>query len=244
MSNSPPAHVWLGYDSRETTAYAVALHSIRRFDRHIPVKGLVLDHLKAAGLYYRPTEIRTNGAGYRQMWDIISDAPMSTEFSISRFLVPALTGWGWALFADSDVMFRVNANIMFRLAQDDKAIMCVKHKYDIGEGFKMDGQIQTVYHRKNWSSVMLFNCDHPSNKKLTVKMINSLPGRDLHRFCWLEDHEIGELPQEYNYLVGYTRSEEAAVVHFTEGLPNMPGYETQEYADEWRAMLPYAVGAA
>lgn len=244
--NSPPMSIWLGYDQRETTAFAVAKYSIRRFDRYIPVHGLVLDTLRAAGLYYRPMSRRPISPKGGIMFDDISDAPMSTEFSISRFLVPILARTGWALFADSDVIFRVNVNRLFDLARPDKALMCVHHDYVQSTGIKMDGQVQTVYPRKNWSSVMLFNCDHPANKKrLTVRLINEAPGRDLHNFCWLLDDEIGELPPEWNYCVGHSKlnGKAPAIVHFTDGVPDMPGYEDQEYADEWRAMRPYAVGA-
>jgi hypothetical protein len=236
--------IWLGYDQRETTAFAVARYSIRRFDRYIPIYGLVLDHLRDAGLYTRPTEVIKRGSS-NQMWDVISSAPMSTEFSISRFLVPYLAETGWALFADCDILVRANISRLFDLARLDKAVMVVKHDYRQGNGMKMDGQLQTIYPRKNWSSVMLFNCDHPSNKKLTVELVNSALGRDLHRFCWLDDNEIGELPPEWNYLVSHSKLSDRspAIVHFTEGLPDMPGYEMQEYADEWRELRPYAVGA-
>lgn len=247
MMNSPGMSIWLGYDTRETTAFAVARHSIKRFDRYIPIRGLVLDDLKSRGMYYRPTEIKQDVMlRRRQFWDVISDAPMSTEFAISRFLVPVMARSGWALFADSDILVRRNPSRLFELARPDKAVMCVKHNYEPKDLIKMDGKLQTLYRRKNWSSVMLFNCDHPSNKILTVDMVNSVPGRDLHAFSWLTDDEIGELPREWNYLVGHTTPEECprpSIVHFTEGLPDMPGYEEQEYAEEWRAMRPYAVGA-
>lgn len=246
MIDSPPMSIWLGYDSQETTAYAVARYSIKRFERYIPVRGLVLDHLVREGLYYRPTEYRTNDVGKRQLWDVISDAWMSTEFAISRFLVPILAKSGWALFADSDVLCRQNISRVFDLARPDKAVMCVKHKHAVKEKeLKKDAKMQLNYSRKNWSSVMLFNCDHPANARLSVAMVNELPGRDLHRFCWLDDSEIGELPPEWNYLVRVTdlKGAEPALVHFTEGLPDVPGYEKQEYADEWREMRPYAVGA-
>jgi hypothetical protein len=85
---------------------------------------------------------------------------------------------------------------------------------------------------------MLFNCDHPSNAKLTVEMVNTLPGRDLHRFCWLEDDEIGELPIEWNWLAGHCSSDiNPSIVHHTDGTPAMFGYEDAPYADEWRAEL-------
>lgn len=180
------------------------------------------------------------------MWDTLSDAPMSTEFSMTRFLVPHLARHGWALFMDCDILVRENITNLFKLADDKKAVMCVKHDHQPSYMVKMDGQMQTQYARKNWSSVMLFNCEHPSNKKLTLSMINSLPGRDLHRFCWLDDDEIGELPKRYNYLVGHDTLEkvpEPAIVHFTEGLPDLPGRNKQEFAAVWHGCLPYAVGA-
>lgn len=238
--------IYIGYDPRDYKGYAVANYTIRKWDRYVPIRGLVLDDLRAKGLYYRPTEVRINSDGRKQLWDQISDAPMSTEFSISRFLVPHLAREGWALFVDGDVMAMDNPTHIFDLADSSKAVMCVQHSHDPVEKTKMDGQMQTRYGRKNWSSVMLFNCEHPANRRLTVDMINTLPGRDLHRFCWLKDDEIGELPQEYNYLVGYTYlngGRHPVLVHFTNGLPDMAGFEDQEYADEWRALLPYAVGA-
>jgi hypothetical protein len=238
--------IWIGYDSRQAAAFAVARYSIRKFDRMIPINGLVLERLRKAGLYYRKEKRVRVDEDHWQRWDVISDAPMSTDFSISRFLVPTLAGRGWALFCDTDTMWRANPNRLFALADPTKAVMCVHHKYTQKEGLKMDGQLQTVYDRKNWSSVMLFNCDHPANRALSVGMVNDLPGRDLHRFCWLKDDEIGELPPEWNYCPGlspHINGPGPSLVHFTNGLPDVPGYEDQEYADEWRAMEPYAVGA-
>jgi len=240
VSDSPRQTIWLGYDQREAAAFEVARRSIRRFDRHIAVSGLYLAALRQSGMYYRPTKVALGADGEaKQMIDVISDAPMSTEFSISRFLVPALAKSGWALYADCDVIFRRNPNELFALARPDKALMCVHHDYAQSTGIKMDGQAQTVYQRKNWSSVMLFNCDHPANKRLTVAMVNKLPGRNLHQFCWLDDDEIGELPPEWNYCVGHSwlNGKPPAIVHFTDGVPDMRGYENQEYADEWRLLL-------
>ena len=241
MINSPATSVWIGYDPRQSTAFAIAKYSLKKYQRHIPIMGLVLDELREQGLYRRPTS-RKNC----RLWDDISEAPMATEFSISRFLVPHLAKIGYALFCDCDVMFMTNVARIFDKLENGKAVYCVKHKHDPGEQLKMDNQIQTKYFRKNWSSVMLFNCDHPSNKKLTLDLVNTLPGRDLHRFCWLEDDEIGELPPEWNYLVGSSYLDENqihAIVHFTNGLPDIKGYEDQEYAKEWRAMKPLSVGA-
>lgn len=87
---------------------------------------------------------------------------------------------------------------------------------------------------------MLFNVNHPANASLTPELVNALPGRDLHRFCWLADNEIGELETGWNYLVGHHTPDDApvpALVHFTDGIPTMRGYEDCEFADEWRAEL-------
>jgi hypothetical protein len=229
-----PRSVWIGFDPREVDAYAVARSSIRRHTlAPIPVSPVELDSLRARGLYRRPTERRDG-----RLWDVISDAPMATEFACSRFLVPHLAGSGWALFMDCDMLVRTNISRLFEICDPTKAVMVVKHHHEPPEGEKMDGQIQTRYARKNWSSVMAFNCDHPANKALTVDMVNTFPGRDLHRFCWLEDHMIGELTPSWNWLAYHSSPEiDPDIVHFTEGLPSMLGYEDQPYADEWRREL-------
>lgn len=236
--------VYIGFDPREAPAFMVAKHSIlERPGRIKHVWGLVLDAFRRSGLYTRETTKR-NGV----LWDVISDAPMSTEFAISRFLVPVIQREGWALFTDSDVMARRSLDYLFDLCDHEKAVMCVQHGVLPELGKKMDGQVQLPYNRKNWSSVMLFNCSHPANKRLTLEMVNTLPGRDLHRFCWLEDSEIGALPLEWNFLVGHHSIDDLdappAIVHFTDGYPLMAGYEDCEFAEEWREqLLSAAVGA-
>ncbi len=228
--------IYIGFDPREADAFAVARESIRRrLNVPIPIHGIVLDELRKRGLYYRPTQ-RPNG----KLWDEISEASMSTEFAIARFLTPILAKEGWALFVDGDVLARANVEELFRLAevQTDKAVVCVQHNFHPPPGVKMDGQEQTRYARKNWSSVMMFHVTHPANKALTVDLINTVPGRDLHRFCWLEDSEIGEVGPEWNWLAAYSSPAiRPKIVHFTEGTPAMRGYEDQPYADEWRAEM-------
>lgn len=226
--------IWIGYDPRETDAFAVARRSARRrMIMAAPIYGVVLSELREKGLYTRPTSKRDG-----QLWDDISDAPMATEFACSRFLVPALAKRGWALFMDCDVLVRADLQRLFALADPSKAVMVVKHCHEPPEGVKMDGQMQTRYARKNWSSVMLFNVEHAANKALTPEMVNSMPGRDLHRFCWLDDRHVGELPPEWNFLVGHSDpSIDPAIVHFTDGIPSMTGYEDCAYSDEWRAEL-------
>lgn len=227
--------VYIGYDQREHVAYEVARASIQRHQsRHISISCLELKDLRFRGLYDRPTEVRDG-----KLWDVISEAPMSTEFAISRFLVPRLMHYrGWAVFMDCDVLIRTDIHKLFDLRDSSKAVQCVKHHYEPPQGVKMDGQEQTRYARKNWSSVMLFNCEHLANRALDADLVNRLPGRDLHRFCWLKDDEIGELEPSWNWLCGHSDPEIVPdIVHMTEGGPWIPGYEDVPYADEWRAEL-------
>jgi lipopolysaccharide biosynthesis glycosyltransferase len=176
---------------------------------------------------------------------------MSTQFAISRFFVPELVrrgpshpeGRGWAMFCDSDVMCRRPLTELFEYVEQwpDKALFCVHHEHLVQEGeYKMNKQVQTNYARKNWSSVMLFNCDHPANDKVDLKLLNSVPGRDLHRFCWLEDEQIGALHPSWNWLVGVHDQDpriEPAIAHFTLGSPCLDEYKDVPYADEWHAIL-------
>lgn len=231
--------IWIGFDPREAAAFAVARASARRLmTAPYPIHGVVLTDLQSDGLYTRPLEFRASAADRPQMWDPVSDAPMSTQHAIARFLVPYLAGTGWALFMDGDVLVRGNLARLFDGLDASKALYCVQHRDLDAGGIKMDGQAQTLYARKNWSSVMAFNCDHHANRALTPALINSLPGRDLHRFCWLEDSQIGALDPTWNHLVGVNApAHDPSVVHFTLGVPDMPGYSHVPYADEWRTEL-------
>ncbi|AZO29413.1 hypothetical protein [Mesorhizobium sp. M1B.F.Ca.ET.045.04.1.1] len=230
-----PKHAfYIGFDPREAAAFAVTKNSLRRnLITPVPIRGLVLANLQAKGLYTRPTSIREG-----RLWDDISGAACATEFSISRFLAPHLAGSGWAIFMDCDMLVRSNVERLFKLLDPSKAVMVVKHNFQPTERIKMDGQIQSRYSRKNWSSFCAFNVDHPANSRLTLDLINSAPGRDLHAFCWLDDKDIGELDASWNWLVGHSSDEiDPDVVHFTDGIPTMPGYEDCAFADEWNAEL-------
>lgn len=226
-----PLRVYIGFDQRESLAYEVARHSLlRHASGPLIVTPLRLNKLEEWGLLKRPWTIKND-----QMWDIISDAPQSTEFAVSRFIVPLLAQEGPAVFLDSDIVSTWDIYDMIRYAQGRHgAVFVCKHSYTPRELVKMDGRTQTQYARKNWSSVMLFNCDHPSNKKLTLDMINTLPGRDLHRFCWLKDYEIGSLPLEWNWLVGVEpKPEELKISHFTLGGPWLPNWNPHEHDEIW-----------
>lgn len=245
--------IYIGFDPREADAFAVARETMRRHTTlPIPIYGLVLSELQAAGLYTRPTTIKTGSDGQRIVIDELSvrpdyDGRISTEHANARFLLPFIHGHGLALFVDGDTLVRSNIARLFAAAEKDpsKALWCVKHDYRPATETKMDGQLQIQYSRKNWSSVFLVNCGHPANSRLTLEMVNTLPGKDLHRFCWLEDDEIGELDQSWNWLVGHSSPEiDPDLVHFTSGLPSMAGYEDVPFADEWRqALADWARGA-
>jgi lipopolysaccharide biosynthesis glycosyltransferase len=233
--------IFIGWEPREADADLVARASLRAHSPNCPpIYGVVADHLRAAGLYTRKEDFVD---GLR--WDAISAAPMSTQHAIARFLTPQLARTDWALFMDCDIMARRDINELFALADPRYAVQVVKHVHDgwrngaaIGSISKMDGQIQQPYFCKNWSSVCLFHVSHPANKALTPDLVNSAKGRDLHSFCWLPMDLIGELPHEWNWLVGIDPpNDSAAIAHFTMGTPSMPGHENCEHADEWRSYL-------
>jgi hypothetical protein len=161
----------------------------------------------------------------------------STEFSLTRFLVPALSGHrGWSIFMDCDMLCRADiAELQAHIdRQRDKAVLVCQHDYVPRTERKFLDQVQTKYPRKNWSSLMVFNNERC--RKLTPEYVNSASGLELHRFAWLDDSLIGSLPLEWNWLVGeYPFNARARVVHFTLGGPYFEDYRDCDYADEWRA---------
>ncbi len=223
--------VFVGFDPREVDAYQVAVHSLRAHCPDAAVEPLLLPHLRGLGLYRREHERRDG-----RLWDVISGAPMATEFAITRFLVPHLARADWAIFCDGDFLWRADVRELVALADPRYAVMVVPHDYRPLEAIKMDGQVQTRYARKNWSSLMLWNCRHPAHAVLP-DLVNQWPGRRLHGFEWLDDPEIGTLPEAWNWLEGHTSPAiDPKAVHFTRGTPDMAGYEDIDYADEWRAV--------
>ena len=219
--------VFVGYDTREDMAYQVCKHSIERHSPTAQVIPLKQNDLKRQGWYSRSP-----------------DKLASTEFTFTRFLVPELANFsGWAVFMDCDMLLRTDIAELFAQADDTKALMCVQHDYAPKEGIKMDGQTQTVYPRKNWSSMMLINCGHPANKRLNIDLVNEkeLNGAYFHRFSWLEsDDLIGELSPEWNWLVGHYKQPEDGspkLLHYTEGGPWFENYRNCEYNQEWKQEL-------
>lgn len=220
--------VLIGFDPREKRAWEVCARSIIRNSKiPPPIRPLGISTL--GKLYARPTEVREG-----RLFDVVSNAPMATEFSIARFFTPIVGRERWVLFCDSDFMFRADIDEILDLADSRFAVQVVKHDYRPIETEKMDGQIQSGYDRKNWSSLMLWNMRHAGHKRIWVDDANTQKGLWLHQFSWLKDGEIGELPPEWNWLEGTQPIENPKGVHFTRGTPDMKGYENVPYADEWR----------
>jgi lipopolysaccharide biosynthesis glycosyltransferase len=232
-----PLQIFVGYDEREAEAFDVCRASLLRH-ASVPLHIVKLDQaaLRRAGWYRREWR-HVEG----QKVDLGDLKPFSTDFAFTRFLVPALSLYqGWALFCDGDFLFTDDIAKLFALADDRYAVMCVKHDHDPAETIKMGGIVQSRYRRKNWSSFCLYNNANPSNASLTGYVVNNFAGQWLHAFNWLKDDEIGSLPLEWNWLSGVLPKLPPEVrmpagIHFTLGIPTMPGCADAPYADLWRA---------
>lgn len=235
-----PLRVFIGYDETEHDAFAVCEASLRaRSSIPLFVEPLVQPALRTAGMYRRMFYVEDG-----QRFDCVDGKPFSTEFSFTRFLVPALAQYrGVAVFCDSDFMWRADIADMMNQIDLGKPVSCVHHDHDPAEKRKMrHGQVQTKYARKNWSSLMVFNCAHAANRNLTPYQVNTMPGWWLHGMRWLPADAVGEIPLQWNWLEGYnTRIHEPKAVHYTRGTPDVSGMEGAAYADEWRE---YAKGLA
>ena len=158
----------------------------------------------------------------------------STEFAFSRFLVPYLCNYsGHAIFMDCDMLARADISLLWRQRTTKYAVQCVQHDYTPNSTVKFLNQPQTPYPKKNWSSMMIFN--NAKCTALTPDYVNSATGLELHQFKWLENDDlVGKIDEEWNWLVGeYEKSNNAKLVHFTEGGPYFKNYKHCDYAEEW-----------
>ena len=166
-----------------------------------------------------------------------TDNDGSTEFTYTRFFVPYLNNYkGYAIFVDSDFLWECDILELFeKYISQECAVSCVKHTYTNCNGKKkMDGQVQEWYPKKNWSSLMIFNCEHPNViKNLVLKNTNTKSPKWLHRMEWCEEEEILEIPKDYNYLVNYYFDGNIKALHFTDGGPWHPGCEKVIFGDRW-----------
>ena len=216
--------VFVGYDTREDITYQVCEYSILKHCPDAQVIPLIQKDLRDAGLYTRPV-----------------DNLGSTEFTFTRFLVPFLSNYqGLSVFVDCDFVFTESVGKLFEEADPDRAVMVAKHEYAPKESLKMDGKRQFPYPRKNWSSMIVWNCGHPSNRQLDLKTVNEETGQYLHRFQWLQDDEIGKLSHEWNWLVNWYKEPEDGspkALHYTEGGPWFKDYRHCEYSEVWKKYL-------
>jgi len=208
-------NIFIGYDPREAIAYHVCSNSIiRHSSQPVAICPLALNTLRD----YKETH--TDG---------------SNHFIYSRFLVPHLMEYkGWAIFMDGDMILRDDITKLWELRDESKAVQVVKHDYRTRLTEKYLGAKNENYPRKNWSSVILWNCGHPRNAQVTPEFVQSATGAQVHRFTWLDDKLIGELPKEWNWLPDeFGANENAKLIHHTLGTPCFHEFATAPMADEW-----------
>jgi lipopolysaccharide biosynthesis glycosyltransferase len=205
----------IGWDPRETVAYHTFCQSI-------------IDNATAP-LAFTPLALNT----FPDYSETHTDG--SNAFIYSRFLTPSLFNFeGWAIFADGDMICRDDIAKLWALRNDSKALLCVKHDYKTKQGKKYLGNANVDYPRKNWSSMVLWNCAHPAHRILTPKFVGSQTGAFLHRFKWLDDSQIGEIPREWNWLATeYPDHPGARLIHYTLGTPCFKDYQDSEMAKDW-----------
>ena len=225
MNRQNTIPIFIGYDERERAATNVLIDTLYQTASHpISVTPLVTEQLTNLGIYTRT-----------------KDPKQSTAFSFTRFLVPYLCNYsGWAIFMDCDMLCRKSISELWNQRDERYSVMCVKHNHLPNEERKFLNEIQSSYPKKNWSSLMLLNCEKCT--KLTIEYVNNASGLDLHRFNWLEgEHLIGDIVGDWNHLIGvYEKSKidyESPLVHWTLGGPWFKELRTKSgaLAAEWFA---------
>jgi lipopolysaccharide biosynthesis glycosyltransferase len=212
--------IFIGYDSTEDLAYKVCKFSILSRSEGVDIIPLKLSELIEKNVYTRDADINS-----------------TSEHTFSRFLVPYLTEYqGWVLYCDSDMLFLDNVKELFKMTNDKYAVMVVKHDYTPSKTLKKNGKEQKIYPRKNWSSLMLWNCSHPANRRLGLETVNNKTGEWLQKFSWLRPEEIGDINKEWNWLVNWYKEPidgTPRVLHFTEGGPWYEECVKTEYGFVW-----------
>lgn len=205
----------IGFDQREAIAYHVFCQSVLE-KSSIPVEFLPL----AENTLSSYKETHTDG---------------SNKFIYSRFLTPYLNNYsGWAIFADGDMICQSDLKELWDMRDESKAVQVVKHDYITKTEIKYLGNINQNYPRKNWSSLVLWNCAHPANRVLTPELVQKSTGSYLHRFSWLSDDLIGEIPKNWNWLaIEYPENKDAKLIHYTLGTPCFEEFKSTSMADFW-----------
>jgi lipopolysaccharide biosynthesis glycosyltransferase len=210
-----PIPIFIGYDPREAIAFHTCVNSIvRHASQPVSIMPLALNNFQDY------TETHTDG---------------SNQFIYSRFLVPHLMDYqGQAIFMDGDMIVRGDIAELWAMRDLGKDVQVVKHDYKTRMPVKYLGSKNEDYPRKNWSSVMIFNCQNFPTKKLTPDYIQKSTGAHLHRFEWTSDDRVGSLPPEWNWLPDeYGANPDAKLLHYTLGTPCFHDFATTPMADEW-----------
>jgi len=208
--------IFIGYDEGEKIAFHVLAESIRK--------------QSSEPISITPIDLNT----IRNHFIRDKQSNQSTEFAFSRFMVPYLSNYeGWSIFMECDMLLRTDINELWKLKDEDYAVMCVKHDYEPKQNVKFRGAKNEKFPKKNWSSLMLMN--NAKCKLLTPEYVRTASGLELHQFKWLEsERDIGAIPKTWNWLVGeYEYNPLANNVHFTLGGPYFYDYVNCDYSKEW-----------
>jgi len=207
----------VGFDQREAIAYHTFCQSVLE-KASMPVQFIPLAENTLVG--YRETH--TDG---------------SNKFIYSRFLTPHLNNFsGWAIFADGDMICQADIKELWDLRDEAKAIQVVKHNYQTKASTKYLGNKNENYPRKNWSSLIVWNCAHPAHRLLTPEFVQKQTGAYLHRFKWLKNEQIGDISPLWNWLaIEYEAKENAKLIHYTLGAPCFKDYANTEMSEHWHA---------
>lgn len=202
--------IFIGFDSREAECAEILAYSLHKHSS-MP---LDIRYMKLSELDFNRTR----------------DPLQSTEFTYTRFLVPSLCNYrGKAIFMDCDMLCLGDIKELDDLDMSSLALRVVKHDYQPTATTKMDGQVQTVYPRKNWSSLMIMNCE-----KLTLwtkEVVQTQTGAYLHRFQDIPDELIGDIPNTWNTLDWM--DEKTKLIHYTGGGPWFEQYRDHPYGAVW-----------
>lgn len=219
--------IFIGYDKREAVVYHACCQSI----------------IETAT---EPVSFHPLASNLLNSFDGQRDG--TNAFTYSRYLVPYLCGFeGNAIFLDGDMAVNVDIQQLWEL-RPLEAVSVVHHDYKTKHWRKYIGSTMESpnahYARKNWSSVMLWNCAHPANAWLTPENVAKAETSFLHRFSWLKDDDITSLPEDWNYLVGEYPPASPALHHFTLGAPGLKHYADDHGSWKWHGALVRALQCA
>ena len=208
-------NIFVGFDQKEAVAYHTFVQSLIE-SSSIPLSITPLSE-NNLNIY---DEKHTDG---------------TNKFTYSRFLVPFLMNFnGWAIYFDGDMICVNDIKKLMDHIDENVAVKVVKHNYKTKQSKKYFGQKNENYPRKNWSSVILWNCSHPKNKILTPEFIERNDGAFLHRFKWLKDNEIGDLDKKWNRLaIEYEDINDPNLIHYTLGTPCFKEYKNTAFSNYW-----------